>query len=202
VNKNERKQMVGILAYGSLIDRPGPEIEEVRVRTIENVTTPFAVEYARSSRSRSGAPTLVPHDNGSPVQAHVIVVDTTVDDAADRLWRREIDAIGSGRRYVHSEIPGRNTVVVERFAGRFGLDVVLSTRIEATIRNLNATMLADLAIASVAGAKEGRDGISYLMNAMRHGVETPLTRAYAAEILRRTETDDLAAALEEVRADL
>ena len=110
--------MVGILAYGSLIDRPGPEIEEVRIRTIENVTTPFAVEYARSGRGRGGAPTLVPHERGSRVQAHVIVVDTSVDDAADRLWRREIDAIGSGRRYVHSDNPGRTPSLLIGLQGR------------------------------------------------------------------------------------
>jgi hypothetical protein len=194
--------MVGILAYGSLIDRPGPEIEEVRVRTIENVTTPFAVEYARSSRNRGGAPTLVPHEKGSRVQAQVIVVNTTADDAADRLWRREIDAIGSGRRYVHSDKPGPNTVIVDRLAGAFGLDVVLSTRIAATITNVNAETLAALAVASVAGTEEGRDGISYLMNAIRCGVDTPLTRAYVAEILRRTEARDLAAALAKVRTGL
>jgi hypothetical protein len=47
---------VGILTYGSLIGDPGPEIEEVRTRTIEGLTTPFSVEFARmSGKTRGGA---------------------------------------------------------------------------------------------------------------------------------------------------
>lgn len=195
-----RKQTVGILAYGSLIDDPGPEIEDVRTGTIGGIVTPFPVEFARSSGKRGGAPTLVPFDDGAHVKAQVFVVDTSPEDAADRLYRREIDAVGSGKPYRHSNNPGANTVLVERIPDAFGLDIVLYTRIAATIDNPTAGRLADLAIASVARAKEAKDGISYLMNAMAHCIETPLTAAYAEEIKRRTGVPGLAEALARERA--
>ena len=193
------KQTVGILAYGSLIADPGWEIEEVRSGVIEDVKTPFRVEYARSSTGRGGAPTLVPFEGGGQVRAQVIVVDTTVEDAADRLYRREIGAVGSGRPYKHSTNPGPNTVVVDRLEGEFGLDVVLYTRIGATIDEPDAAKLAGLAINSVAEAAPGKDGISYLMNAMEAGIETPLSVAYSDEVKRRTGTSDLSDALAKVR---
>jgi len=52
------------LAYGSLIDDPGSEIQPVIARLIEGVETPFKVEFARSSEKRDGAPTLVPVKEG------------------------------------------------------------------------------------------------------------------------------------------
>ena len=52
--------MIGILAYGSLIDDPGDEIKPLVKQKIEGVETPFAIEFARSSKSRNGAPTLIP----------------------------------------------------------------------------------------------------------------------------------------------
>ena len=51
---------IGILAFGSLLDEPGAELEAHIARRIEGIETPFAVEFARSSRTRDGAPTLVP----------------------------------------------------------------------------------------------------------------------------------------------
>ena len=192
---------IGLLAYGSLITDPGWEIEKVRTDTVTDVLTPFPVEFARSSgKRRGGAPTLVPYQNGGRVRAQVFVVSTSADDAAHRLYRREVHAVGSGWRYEHSENPGPNKVVIERLEGEFGLDIVLYTRIAPTIDNPTAKKLARLAIDSVAEAHEGRDGISYLINAMDAGIETPLTTAYAAEILRRTGANDLAGALSTVRA--
>ena len=38
---------IGILAYGSLIDNPGPELEPNTAAKIEDVNTPFMVEFAR-----------------------------------------------------------------------------------------------------------------------------------------------------------
>jgi len=68
--------MIGILAYGSLITHPGQEIESVLDHVIPDVMTPFPVEYARRSRSRAGAPTLVPVSAGcgTPVNAVVLVL--------------------------------------------------------------------------------------------------------------------------------
>ena len=60
---------VGILAFGSIAGDPGAELAAAVTRRIE-VKTPFAVEFARSSRSRDGAPTLVPVGEGG---AHVVV---------------------------------------------------------------------------------------------------------------------------------
>ena len=189
------KQTIGILAYGSLIADPGREIDEVRARTIEGIMTPFLVEFARSSNGRGGAPTLVPYECGRQVRAQVIVVDTPATDAADRLYRREVGAVGSARRYKHRDNPERNTVIVDRLEGQFGLDLVLYTRIAATIDEPDAEKLASLAIESVAMANPGKDGISYLMNAMKAGIETPLSVAYAEEIKRRMGASSLADAL-------
>lgn len=65
---------------------------------------------------------------------------------------------------------------------------------------MNPGRLAQLAIGSVATADEGRDGISYLMNAMGHGIKTPLTDDYAAEILGRTGASGLAEAVAKEKA--
>jgi len=199
VQRSRMMQTVGILAYGSLIADPGREIKEVRIKTIEGITTPFPVEYARSSAGRGGAPTLVPYEGGGQVRAQVFVVDTSVEDAADRLYRREIGAVGSDRHYKHSTNPGKNTVVVDRLEGQFGLDVVLYTRIAATIDEPDAAKLAQLAIKSVAESDLGKDGITYLMNAMQAGIETPLTAAYADEVKRLTGASDLSEALTKLK---
>jgi hypothetical protein len=54
-----KKASIGIVAFGSLIDNPGREIEAALVGRKLNVRTPFGVEFARSSTKRGGAPTLV-----------------------------------------------------------------------------------------------------------------------------------------------
>jgi hypothetical protein len=45
---------VGILAFGSLIDDPGPEIEAALIDRKLNVRTPFNIEFARASIKRGG----------------------------------------------------------------------------------------------------------------------------------------------------
>jgi hypothetical protein len=47
--------------------------------------------------------------------------------------------------------------------------------------------------------KDGRDGITYLMDAKQNGIVTPLSEPYEQEILRRTEADNLADALHTIR---
>ncbi|MCY4419765.1 MAG: hypothetical protein OXC42_00660 [Gammaproteobacteria bacterium] len=194
------KHTVGILAYGSLIDAPDWEIEEVRVQTIKGLFTPFHVEFARSSSKRGGAPTLVPYEGGGHVRAQVLIVDTSVTDATNRLYRRESDKVGTDQHSKHSNNPGPNKVIVRSLECQFGLDVVLYTCFGATIDEPTAVILAQYAIDSVAEAKPGKDGISYLNNAMNAGIETPLSAAYAEEILRRMGTLNLADALEKVMA--
>lgn len=94
------RDMIGVLAYGSLITNPGPELQAVTVGRIDNVLTPFRVEFARSSTGRSGAPTLVPVDEGGAyVRAVILEVNVSTDEAADIVYRREINKAGSGKRY-------------------------------------------------------------------------------------------------------
>ena len=64
--------MVGILAYGSLINDPGEELKKVIVGRIP-CQTPFNVEYARLSVTRDNAPTLIPTSEGGLVSAVTLV---------------------------------------------------------------------------------------------------------------------------------
>ena len=96
------KDTVGILAYGSLISNPGDEIKAATSETRTGVTTPFRVEFARSSQGRGDAPTLVPVEKGGAcVEARIFVVSRTECDAADILYRREINKVGSSNATVH-----------------------------------------------------------------------------------------------------
>jgi hypothetical protein len=191
---------VGILAFGSLIDKPDWEIEEAIVDRKSGVMTPFAVEFARKSIKRGGAPTLVPvADGGSPVLAQILILSISEQEAKDRLWRREIDKVGQGGCYQHSTKPGPNTLVIERHECLEGIAVVFSARFAATISPLTAEHLAELAIESARRENDGTDGITYLMNAKRNGIVTPLSDSYEQEILRRTETYNLAGALHKIQ---
>ena len=116
-----------------------------------------------------------------------------------RLWRREIDKVGQGGCYQHSTKPGPNTLVIERHECLEGIAVVFSARFAATISPLTAEHLAELAIESARREIDGRDGITYLMNAKRSGIVTPLSDSYEQEILRRTETYNLAGALHKIQ---
>lgn len=180
---------IGILAYGSLIDEPGDEIGPLVVKQIKGVETPFSIEFARTSQTRAGAPTLVPvRTGGSPVKATVLVLaeDVFLEHARDILWRRETGRVGSSQRYHAPAEPTENTVLVDEFAHLAGMNTVISTRIGVNITEPNPELLADLAIRSAktdAGAKR-RDGISYLMDAKKNGLSTPLSPGYETEILR------------------
>ena len=59
--------------------------------------------------------------------------------------------------------------------------------------------LAELAIASVMSAEFERDGITYLIDAKRNGIVTPLSAAYEKELLQRTESVDWHEALRKLR---
>jgi hypothetical protein len=180
-------QTVGILAYGSLIDEPGEEIAGATTRTTADILTPFSIEFARRSRTRGSAPTLVPvSDGGSPVLARVFVLDVPEDEAANRLWRREVRKVGSGLPYTAPKDIGPNTVVVRRFENFANVDVVLYTEIAANIEPLTAKALAGLAIESVGKSSPGQDGISYFIAAKRNGIRTALSADYEAEILRQS----------------
>ena len=192
---SRRERVVGILAYGSLGEDPGAEIGPLIAERIEGVKTPFRVEFARQSRTRDGAPTLVPvSEGGASVQAKILVLeDVSEAEATDMLWRRETRKEGDGKRYDPPTELDADTVLVERLEGFGGVDVVLYARIGANIPDPNPLKLAELAIRSAeSGAgRKGKDGISYLIWVKNNGVETPLMPEYEREILRLTGTETL-----------
>jgi len=84
---------IGILAYGSLIDCPGQEIQAVIANRVEGVKTPFKVEFARRSLRRDGAPTLVPVEEGGVcVKAVILVLEEHISEkeAKNMLYRRKL----------------------------------------------------------------------------------------------------------------
>lgn len=68
-------EIVGILAYGSLISDPGDKIIENRIDTIYNVNSRIPVEFARRSKKRGYAATLVPFKEGKTVEGQVFVMN-------------------------------------------------------------------------------------------------------------------------------
>lgn len=192
---------VGILAFGSLINDPGDELKSRIVSSIKT-QTPFPVEYGRYSEgTRGGGPTLVPHEMGSQVAAEILVLDdtVTVDEATNMLWRRETRKTGGE---IYSEGRSPNSVLVRQFSKDLGVSTVLYTNFNEAgkIPNPTARELAEHAIHSVGIAREGMDGITYLINAIKCGIETPLTSAYKAEMLRQTNTNSLEEALRTLKS--
>jgi hypothetical protein len=193
-------EKLGILAFGSLIDRPGWEIEEAIVARKSGIRAPFGIEFARTSRTRAGAPTLVPVDSGGgQVLAHILVVDLSEREAQDRLWRRETNRIGQGGQYIGRRNPGLDTLIIDRYDNLAGVAIVLAARFPANITPLNHEVLATLAIKSAQELDNGRDGISYLLDAKRNGIVTPLSSPYEHEILRRMKTTSLEDSLKKIR---
>jgi cation transport regulator ChaC len=187
--------MIAILAYGSLIDDPGSEFV---ITDRLSVTTPFPVEYARSSRKRKGGPTLIPVDDGLRVSARLLVLapGTTVTQAKDMLWRRETG--NETGTYRPTEPPTPNTVLIDELPDFPDYSTVLSTRIGPNITPLTSDRLAELAIRSANDRSIARseNGISYLQRAKDAGVVTRLTNDYEAAILRQTGASSLEHALQ------
>jgi hypothetical protein len=188
---------IGILAFGSIIEAPGAELAAVATRQIE-VETPVAVEFARSSRTRDGAPTLVPvSDGGASIPALVLVLDdsVTVDDARAMLYRRE-----TGRRTIPSDVAEARWIA--ELADFAGTSTCLYTALAPNIEPRTAERLADLAVRSAAALAgvQHRDGISYLLQQKRRKVMTPLLAPYEDAVLARTGAGDLTDAWERVRS--
>ena len=197
---------VGILAYGSLIEDPGIEISPLIVEHRTGVETPFRIEFARSSSSRSNAPTVIPVENGgSHVQATILVLEAsvTLQQAEDLLWRRETRNERSEKHYARPSKPNPNRVVVESLGNFNGIDIVIYTSLGSNIPDLSPTRLAELAVASARAnaGKDGKDGIGYLISLKRQGISTPLMPAYESEILRLLNAESLEAALGKCRGD-
>ena len=179
---------IGILTYGSLLNHPGKELEPKIVKRISNIQTPFKIEFARSSTTRFGAPTLIPvKDGGQKTNAQILILDDDVDEAfaSDILWRREADRVGSGQKYKKPAVPGTDDVIIEKIENFSGVPIVLYTVISPNITTLSPKRLAELAIQSAQSKAvlRGRDGINYLIDVKRSGVQTPLMNAYEKQIL-------------------
>ena len=114
------------------------------------------------------------------------------------LWRRETRKT-DGQQYV--EGTSANSVLVRQYSDDPRASTVLYTEFHdaGKIPKPTAKELAKHAIQSVGKAKEGKDGVSYLMNAIACGIETPLTLTYQTEILRLTGAQTLQEALERTR---
>ena len=200
------KHKYGIFGFGSLITDPGEELAAATERR-EELETPFAIEYGRSSGTRGGAPTLVPvKSGGAKVKATVFVLKDSVSEqeAENILWRRETRQVGSGKQYKRPKNPGPNSVLAAYSTNLLGLDKIFYTDFSDSgkLSNPTASQLAQLAVDSARDpdVKEGMDGITYLMNARKAGIETPLTPAYEKEILRLTGSSSLQEALAKCHA--
>jgi len=191
--------IIGILGYGSLISNPGSEIEAAMTGRIPGVQTPFRVEFSRTSRVREGAPTLVPvATGGGHVQGVVLVLheSTTETEAQDMLYRRERNRVGTTDLYTDMDPAHPDSAVLGRLDNFAGLTVVFHAALRPNIEDPAPGHLAQLAIASarLPSGDVHRDGISYLLDAKRDGVMTPLMPGYEEEILRRTGANSLAEA--------
>ena len=190
---------IGILSFGTLLEDPGAELASA-VQRIEDVETPFQVEFARSAITRDGAPTLVPvTTGGAAVGASVLVLKDGLDEEAARdiLYRREMWQVGMESTYEDA-----HSAWIGALCDFHDVDVCIYTALEPTIEPLTPERLADLAIESAAGEAgvHRRDGISYLEGQKRRGVETPLMPAYEAQVLLKTDAASLADAWARARA--
>lgn len=190
---------VGILAYGSLQNEPGMEIAPPIERRIVDVLTPFEVEFARSSRSRGGAPTLVPAPDGQGgrVRAQLLVLKPDVDvrTARNLLYRREIHKVGDTEVVYDEAVQSgrRDAVLVRELRDFAGISAVLYSELKANIPvvrtkkppEVKAQELARRATESITSAtySAGTDGIRYLADAIDNRIETPLTAFYRAALL-------------------
>jgi hypothetical protein len=199
------KPKYGIFGFGSLISDPGEELSKATVSRQE-LETPFAIEYGRSSSTRGGAPTLVPvKTGGAKVKATVFVLAPSISEqeAENILYRRELHQVGSGRTYNPAAKPTKNGIIVAAWPNLIGLQEIFYTDFPDTGKLINPTpaQLAKLAVESARNPNvpEGNDGISYLMNAEKAGIVTPLTADYKNEILKLTGAANLEQALAKTR---
>jgi len=195
---------VGILAYGSLIGESGEEIEPLIVERISGIETPFCIEFARSSKKRDGAPSVVPVDSGGArVSATILLLKegVSIETAQDLLWRRETRNERTEKHYKKPNNPGPDSMVVEVLTNFGGIENVLYTSLSPNITDLTPDHLAELAISSAEGdaGKRNKDGISYLISLKREGIVTPLSRAYEGAILTKTSAASLEDALASIR---
>lgn len=192
------KYKIGILAYGSLIDNPGKEIKPIIIDRI-NCKTPFKVEFARTSSSRSGAPTLIPYETGNEVKAVILVLENSTDlaHAKSILWRRERHNFDD-KKYVEVINPTNNQVVVKYIRDFENVETVIYTSIGKNIDGkITAEKLSQLAIESILSkaGENKKDGIRYLYESKNNSIVTKLSQEYEQAILDKTETKTLEEAI-------
>lgn len=193
---NCKPQNIGILAFGSLVDDPGEELEKFVVNRITNVPTPFKIEYGRSSSTRGNAPTLIPVlDGGQKVKATLLVLSEQLDleEAKNMLYRRELNKVESNLKYTVRKKPNSNQLVIKEHLGLKHIKVFLTANFGCNLSAITPEILADLAIESFNsnGVESGRDGISYLKNNLDNGIITPLTDRYKNAILKKMSKNSL-----------
>jgi hypothetical protein len=172
------QRRLAILAYGSLLYRLGP-LSSIVVGS-EPCRTPFPVEYGRASRRWGGGPVLVPHPRGGSVDGALLHLADGVELGAAVELLAEREGLQGARGVVQVNLPGDR--------------VVLSASLP---RNLPEPDMAPGALArrAVRSARTGpRNGVAYLRAAVGAGVVTPLTEAYAAEVLELVGAASLAEA--------
>lgn len=191
---------IGILAYGSLIDDPGPEISPHIIHRIQTLT-PFNVEFKRKSSTRGSAPTLIPvSEGGRRVKAVLLVLNEviTLDDARTWLWRRERHKYDPNETYNEPPIENNNSVRVRIISNLCNVNTVLYTEISQNIQEpVTAELLAELAIGSILSnaGEECKDGIRYLLSTKSNGIVTDLSKDYEDQILVRTGVNTLEEAI-------
>lgn len=192
----------GVLAYGSLLSDPGEELDSLVAGRIEDVQTPFLVDFAHACPCRDRAPTLAPVTwGGASVTGAILTTGPGVTDEAVReaLWRRETRSM---RRDDEVEPDPKDRVVrrARPLGHLYGLRAVFYAHLDPNIENRSPEHLAELAIDSArseAGRRE-EDGIAYLIGVKSHGISTPLLDPYERAILDRTGADTLSAAREKL----
>jgi hypothetical protein len=189
-------QKIGILAFGSLIDDPGEELQSFIVERKGGVITPFNIEYGRKSSKRGNAPTLIPVSNGGQkVEATLLILKEglTLDEVKDMLYRRETNNVGTNRIYTIRNQPNPNQLVIQEHTDLNDVQIYLTANYGCNLKEITPDILADLAIQSF-NSKEverGRDGISYLNNNINNKIITPLTEGFRSAILKKMMANNL-----------
>lgn len=191
-----KKYNFGILAFGSLIDDPGTELENLIVRKIANVETPFRVEYGRKSSERGNAPTLIPvEEGGSTVMATLLIISDKVEqgEIMNMLYRRELNKVGQDKKYFQRSNLTPNQLVIQQHKMIKWVRIALTANFGCNLEDVTAEHLACLAIESFNSYEvdAGRDGIAYLGNNIKNGIITPLTEEYKNQILDRMDARSL-----------
>jgi hypothetical protein len=162
------QRQVAILAYGSVIEDPGPQIQALIVER-RPCRTPFSVEFARASHRWGGGPVLVPCARGGPVDGVLLVLSPSVGIGAAVDLLREREGLPGGRGIVEVAVPSEMLVITASLPRNL------------TRGDMTPAALARRAIASV--ARGPRNGPAYLRQVLRAGVRTPLTAAYERALL-------------------